>query len=240
MRVTKIAHERLHLALASDVESRRGLVEEEQHRRGQERPRDRDLLLHAARKLLERLAHALRLDAEPSQDRRDLRSRRLWRKTVQPPGVHEVLHRRQLLEEGGLNGHAVDEPLHGELVARHVEAEDRDLAVIGLQQRREHADQRRLARSVRSEQAVDLAAPHHKRYVVDRAHGRAAARDRPSAAEYLAHRASLQRGHTCLDLHFGGPIGFANLDGHFSSPAHKQKTAGSGPRSEGLARVGGF
>src|SRR5439155_235273 len=49
MRVTKIAHERLHLALASDVESRRGLVEEEQHRRGQERPRDRDLLLHAAR-----------------------------------------------------------------------------------------------------------------------------------------------------------------------------------------------
>src|SRR2546423_15183618 len=53
--VPKVAHEGLDLPLAPDVEARGRLVEEQQRRRREERPGDRDLLLHASRELLERL-----------------------------------------------------------------------------------------------------------------------------------------------------------------------------------------
>ena len=72
--VTQIADECLHLSLAPDVEAGRGLVEEQQHRRRQKRASDRDLLLHAARELLERLRHASVLDAEPAEYGDDLRA----------------------------------------------------------------------------------------------------------------------------------------------------------------------
>ena len=72
--VPQIADERLHLPFAADVETRRRLVEEQQHRRGQESARDGDLLLHPARELLERLVQPALRDAEPAQDRPDLRT----------------------------------------------------------------------------------------------------------------------------------------------------------------------
>ncbi|OLC09922.1 MAG: hypothetical protein AUH39_03380 [Chloroflexi bacterium 13_1_40CM_67_9] len=72
--VAQIADERLNLPLAPNVKASGGLVEEQQHRRREERARDRDLLLHSARERLERLLHAGVLDAEPAEDRNDLRA----------------------------------------------------------------------------------------------------------------------------------------------------------------------
>ena len=43
-----LADELLHLELRARVEARRRLVEQEQDRRGEQRARERDLLLHAA------------------------------------------------------------------------------------------------------------------------------------------------------------------------------------------------
>src|SRR5262249_4390872 len=49
----------------------------------------------------------------------------------------------------------------------HVEAEAGAAAVAGRQQPAEHADRRRLAAAVRSEEAVDLALLHAQREVLD-------------------------------------------------------------------------
>ena len=56
---------------------------------------------------------------------------------VEAGGEHQVLHRAELLEEGRIDRHPVDEPLHGELVALDVVAEDLDPALVQGQQPRD-------------------------------------------------------------------------------------------------------
>src|SRR2546430_3643700 len=73
--VSQVADESLDLPLAAYVEPGRRLVEGVQHRRGLELSRDRDLLLHPARQLLERLAESLGLAAQTAPDASDLRTR---------------------------------------------------------------------------------------------------------------------------------------------------------------------
>ena len=73
-------------------------------------------------------------------------------------GVQQVLHRTQLLEERRVDADAIDELFDPQLVADDVEAEDLERAAVGQQQRRDDANQRRLARAVGAQNAEDLAA----------------------------------------------------------------------------------
>src|SRR3954466_5513368 len=63
-----LADEVLHLLLRARVEARRRLVEEQQHGRGEERPRERDLLLHPAREVLHRLVASRRRKTDALED----------------------------------------------------------------------------------------------------------------------------------------------------------------------------
>ena len=213
--VAQIPNEGLDLALAADIQTGRRLVEQQKHRRGQERSRDRDLLLHPARQLLERLSQTLLVDAETRQHRNDLRARLVRPDAVQPRRVDEVLHRRQLLEERGLDGDTVDEPLDRELVAPDVQTEDADLAGVRGQERREDADQRRLARPVGAEQAVDLAPLDAERYVVDGEQVRSASGLEPRGPESLADARGRERGDTARGV-LSHRWSFASVDGHLS------------------------
>ena len=56
VRVAQFADEDLHVLLRARIEAGRRLVQQQQDRRGQERARDGDFLLHAARHVLQRLA----------------------------------------------------------------------------------------------------------------------------------------------------------------------------------------
>ena len=88
-----LADEVLHLALRARVEPGRRLVEQEQHRAGEQRPRERDLLLHPAREVLHRLVAPLVREADPLEDRGDLVARVGGRHAVEAGRVAEVLRR---------------------------------------------------------------------------------------------------------------------------------------------------
>src|SRR3989442_15952740 len=83
--ITEIADEGLHLPLAADVEARRRLVEQEQHRRGEECARDRHLLLHPARELLEWLRPPPPPGPGPAAVPPKLAARGLGRPTIKAP-----------------------------------------------------------------------------------------------------------------------------------------------------------
>ena len=70
-----LADELLHLELRARVEPRRRLVEQQQDGRRQERPRERDLLLHPAREVLHRLAAPLGREADALEDLAGSRAR---------------------------------------------------------------------------------------------------------------------------------------------------------------------
>src|SRR5439155_15748974 len=66
--------------------------------------------------------------------------------------------RGHLLEEARLDRHAVHEPAHRAGLAECVVAEDARTAAVREQERRQQADQRRLARAVRAEDRDAFAA----------------------------------------------------------------------------------
>ena len=70
-----LADELLHLLLRARVETRGRLVQQQQDRRGQQGARERDLLLHAARQALHRVAAAVVGETDPLEDLRDLVTR---------------------------------------------------------------------------------------------------------------------------------------------------------------------
>ncbi len=89
----------------------RRLVEQEQDRRGEQRARERDLLLHPARQVLHRLAAPVGAGSRPSRGSRDRRCASTTRRhAVEARRVREVLGRGHLLEEARLDGDAVHEP----------------------------------------------------------------------------------------------------------------------------------
>ena len=134
------------------------------------------------------------------------------RHPVEARRVVEVLGRRHLLEERRLDRDAVDEPLHGPL--RRVTTswpKMRARAAVGEQQRREQADQRRLARPVLAEDGDALAALHREGDPVQRRDGplREPARLPVATEERLAQvldddgrRAPVMHGRRRLELDF--------------------------------------
>jgi hypothetical protein len=162
------ADELLHLELRPRIEAGRRLVEQEQDRRGQERPREGDLLLHPARQVLHRLAAPIRREADPAEDLGHGRARLARRHPVEPRGIGQVLGRGHLLEEARLDRDAVDEPADRRRVLHDVVAEDPRLAAVVDQERREQADERRLPRAVLAEDGNALAAGDREGDVVER------------------------------------------------------------------------
>ena len=168
MVVAQPAHELLHVALGARVEPGGRLVEQEEDRRGQEGARDRHLLLHPARHLLQRAVQPVLVDAQLAHHAADGRARGRALQAVEPHRVEQVLQRRELLEEARLHRDTVDQALDLRLLAHHVVPEDADVPLIGDQQRRDQADQRRLARAVGAEHAVDLVLRDRQADRVDR------------------------------------------------------------------------
>ena len=123
MRRAHLSDELLHLELRARVEPGRRLVEQEQHGRGQQRARERNLLLHPAGEVLHRLAAPVGREADPPEDLRDPLARLGRGHPVEARGVVEVLRGRHLLEEARLDGHPVDEPPDGLVLADDVVAE---------------------------------------------------------------------------------------------------------------------
>ena len=121
------------------------------------------------------------------EDLGDLVPRLRRRHSVEARRVREVLGRGHLLEEARLDGDAVHElPDRTRLVERVV-PEDARLAAVVDQERREQADERRLARAVLAENRDALAAFDRERHVLERRHPppREAARAPVAAAELL-------------------------------------------------------
>jgi hypothetical protein len=194
-RVVQSAHladEVLHLELRAGVEARRRLVEQEEHRRGEERPREGDLLLHPAREVLHRLAAPVRREADPLEDLRDPLARLRRRHAVEAGGVVEVLGGRHLLEEARLDRHAVHEPADVLVPAHDVVAEHARAPAIREEERREQADQSRLARPVLAEDCDAFASGDLERHVRERGHA-APAMAAVLADELLAQVARLDR-----------------------------------------------
>ena len=167
VRVADLADELLHLELRARVEPRRGLVEQEDDRRGQEGARERDLLLHPSGERLHRLVAAVRREADALEDLRDLRACLLRRHPVVAGGVAQVLRRGHLLEEGRLDRDPVHDPADRAVLRDHVVAEDACVPAVRQQERREQADERRLPRAVLPEDRHRLACRHRERDAVE-------------------------------------------------------------------------
>jgi hypothetical protein len=138
-------------------------------------------MLHALMAAADRKADAL-------EDLGNALARHARRYAVEARCVGEILLRRHLLEEGGLHRDAVHEPLHRPRLLDDVVAEDLGAAAVRKQQRRENADQRRLARAVLPQDRDALAALDRKRDAFERRYAAAAlahARPRRIAAEEL-------------------------------------------------------
>jgi hypothetical protein len=175
MRVTQLLDEGLHVQLGSWIQAGRRLVEQQQGRAGQQGSRDGDLLLHPPAHLLQRPAEALLADPKPRQDRDRLGPRGPRLHAVQPRGVGEVLERAQLLEEGCVHAHPVDDALDRHLVPFDVVAEHLDPSGVQREQRADQPDQGRLAAPVGAQHAVDLAPADPDRDVVHGHHALALA-----------------------------------------------------------------
>jgi hypothetical protein len=185
-----LADEVLHLELGPRVEARRRLVEQEQRRRGQQRARQRHLLLHPARQVLHRGRRALGGEADPFEDLRDAAPCVRRAQPIEPRRVRQVLRRRHALEERRLDRHAVDDAAHRALVAHDVVPEHARAAAVGQQQGRQQADERRLARAVLAQHGDALAARDAERDVFQRDDGGTS-----SAGELLAEAYDLYCGH---------------------------------------------
>src|SRR6185369_2323901 len=182
--------ERLDVELAARVESGRRLVEQQERGTRQQRSRDGDLLLHAPAHLLDWPPESLLAHAKPLEDRDGIPPRDLAVEPIEAGREQQVLHRAELLEEGGVDADPVDQSLDLHLVALDVVSEDLDPAAIERQQPADEPDQRRLARAVGAEDPVHVAALEAHRYVRDRVDGLAG----PADDERLADALDEERG----------------------------------------------
>jgi len=86
---------------------------------------------------------------------------------IEPRDEFEILPHRQILIEAEALRHVADMPLDLVGVPADVVAEASALAAVGRQQAAQHADGRRLARTIRPEEAIDRAASHLHRQIAD-------------------------------------------------------------------------
>ena len=158
MRLADLTDEGLDIPLRVGVEAGRRFVQQQQDRRGQEPASDCDFLLHAARHVFHRVVERVLLQSETHHDLAHLGASRRRLEPVQASGVHQVLDRRELLEERRIDRYAVDQSLDGKRVVLDIVSEDTQAPAVREQQRRDEPDQRRLAGSVRAENTEHLAA----------------------------------------------------------------------------------
>jgi hypothetical protein len=137
-------------------EAGRGLVEEEHGRPGDERRRQVQPPPHPARVGLRRALGGLD-QVEALEQILPALPRRRAALAVEAPHHHEVLEAREVLVDGRVLPGEADPAaqLHG--VADDVEPGNADGAGVGLEQRREHADRRRLAGAVGAQQSEHAA-----------------------------------------------------------------------------------
>jgi hypothetical protein len=95
--------ELLDLELRARIKAGRRLVEQKQYGRRQQGTGERDFLLHAAGQVLHRLASAVGRKPDPAKDPRNLVAGLTSRYPIEAGRVAEVLSRRHLLEEAGLD-----------------------------------------------------------------------------------------------------------------------------------------
>ena len=149
------------------VERRRRLVEEDDRRVVEQRPGDRELLLHALAERARNVVPPLPEREEP-QVVLDPRCARAGIEPVEPAEEVEVGAGRQLVVEPGRLGQDPDPGADLLGMLGDVEAVHRGAPLARLDQRGEQPDRRRLARAVGAEQAEDLATEHLEIHVPDR------------------------------------------------------------------------
>src|SRR6059036_3496169 len=133
-----------------------GLIEKQQRRLVDQRARQRKSLPPAARELPRELAEPI-AQREEGNDVGQARPRRAPPQAVNPRVEIEILGDRQVLVYPDLLSHVPDPLL--DLLGRDGDVESRDQRRPGgrLEQPAQHADRRRLAGAVRTEQAEDFA-----------------------------------------------------------------------------------
>ena len=152
------------------VESCRRLVEEQHLRLVDETERDVESPLHPA-------GVAARLPvggvAQPDELEQlvDARVQRLAGHPVDPALQEEVLAAGRLPVDAGVLRDVAEHAAHARGMRDDVLAADERAARVGLRQRRQHADGRRLPGAVRAEQPEHLALAHRERHAVERLHG---------------------------------------------------------------------
>src|SRR5581483_10202646 len=150
------------------IEPGRRLVEKDEIGLVHEALREVDAALHAARQRLDplRLARphrdAIEHGVDPSVERGAAHA-------VEVALVAHVLADGELAVQAGGLEHDPDPSAHRVRLADDVVAGDRGTPAIGRQERREDAEERRLAAAVRAEEAEDLAAPDREGDAVERA-----------------------------------------------------------------------
>ncbi len=154
------------LAAGDRIDAGRGLVEKEDARPVHHGGGERQALLPTARELAGQPG-AVRADA--GQLDRPLAALLEDRplEAVDVGEEVEVLEHREVLVERELLRHVADAAADLLAVAGDVEPVDRRLPLGGRQQAAEDADQRRLPRAVRPQEAIDLAARHAERDLVE-------------------------------------------------------------------------
>jgi hypothetical protein len=210
-RVVRLAHlldELLHLELRARVEPGRRLVEQQEDGRRQQRPRERDLLLHPAGEVLHRLAATVGREADPLEDRRDLPARITSRQPVEAGGIAEVLGRGHLLEERRLDGHPVHQAAHRARLGEDVVPEHTGTPAFVQEEGGEQTDQRRLPRAVLAQDRHALAALDREADAVeggDSPAPNAQVRALAQPAAVLADELLAQIGHFYGRVHVSAP-----------------------------------
>ena len=156
-------------AALARVEAEGRLVEEEDRRAVEDPAREVERAPHAAR---ERPDAHLAPVLEPEQVERlvDPDLALLAGQAVEAGAEAQVLVGGQVEVEGGLLEDDADLPANPERIGLDVEPRDLDASPGGLEQRRQHADRRRLAGPVRAQEAEELAGADVEVDRVDRAH----------------------------------------------------------------------
>ena len=152
---TELEDEVLHLARAERIEARGRLVEDEELGVVHERLREAETPRHALRELSRRpVRHALEAD-----HLEQLRRAAVARAAVEAEELAVVVERLGRVEEAievGLLGQVADLALDGDIA--RIAPEDDEPAARLVQEAEDHLDRRRLAGTVRPEEAEDLMA----------------------------------------------------------------------------------
>ncbi len=144
------------------VEAGEGLVQDQEAGFADERRAELHLLLHALRQRLH-LLRGPRCELHPLEQGEPGGACRMRGEALEFPVVDQHVDRRDAPVQAALLGQVGDLPPR---IAADAAAVEDDLARVGLEDVGDHADERRLAGAVGSQQGEDLARPDLERHVV--------------------------------------------------------------------------